>query len=734
VKKRYKKRKISFVGIILIIASFSSLSMADNINLENELNLNYSFECPIIQTIEIASTIYDKISLESCISAGNPGEPLIPSKGVYILLPSKTKECDIQVTSEEKQVIGNGFYIEPMSKPIPISKVKKDIIPIPDEKIYNSNDIYPGKLFTEVGIYKFRGYQILVLLLHPVQYNPSSGELFYYKNLNVNIKITSYNEADALLRGFEKDRTEVIKKVDNPEIAISYKEKVISSFDNYELLIITTESFKSGFEPLKEIHDNSGTPTIIKTLTDIGSSNLDDIRDYIREAYNEWGINYVLIGGDINVIPAPVLWVSGWDEETWLYEDYMPSDLFYACLDGPYNYDGDDKWGEPTDGEGGNDVDLYADVFVGRACVGDISEVNNFVTKTISYLSRDPEDEYLSNACFVGEYLGDYGIATWGGNYMDQLINGSSADNYTTIGISSSQYNIDTLYDRDYSGNYWPKYEIVNRINNGTHFINHGGHSNYDYNMRMINYDVSKLSNNKLCFIYSQGCNSGGFDFEDCIAEYFTVKTVNGAFAGIWNARYGFFWSYSTDGDSQRFQREFWDAIFDENIPELGKANHDSKEDNLPIIGRSMIRWCYYQTNLFGDPTINMLDTNGNTIPDQPDKPNGPSNGMPYFNYKYKASTTDPDGDQIFYKWDWGDGEITDWIGPFDSGVQVEEKHRWNEKGTYEIKVKAKDEIGAETGWSESITVKISFSRSRNRFFSNLILFKILQIFLNQFF
>ena len=515
---------------------------------------------------------------------------------------------------------------------------------------------------------------------------------------------------------------------------MEYIKESKSSMEDYELLILTTDDLKEGFNQLKETHDNSGTPTIIKTLTDVGSSNLEDIRNFIRDAYNNWSIDYVLIGGDTNIIPAPILWVYGLDEETWPYEAYMPSDLYYSCLDGPFNYDGDDKWGEPTDGEDGGDVDLFADVYVGRACVGDTTEVDNFVTKTVAYLSRNPDDEYLSNACFVGEYLGDHGVASWGGNYLDQLINGSSDDNYTTIGIRSEDYNIDKLYDRDYPGNYWPPSEIINRIEDGFHFINHLGHSSYDYNMRLGNNDVDLLNNDALCFIYSQGCNAGGFDEEDCIAEHFTVKSTNGAFAGIWNARYGFFWSQSTDGDSQRFQREFWDAVFGENIPEIGKANHDSKEDNIAIIGRSMIRWCYYQTNLFGDPSINILDTSGNTAPDKPSKPNGPSSGIPFLKYTFETNTSDPDEDTIYYKWDWGNGEISEWIGPFASGDIVKETYRWNEKGSYEIKVKSKDEIDAETGWSDPLTIKISFSRSHNRNHINFRLFNILHIFFHQFF
>ena len=730
----FKKWYSLFLMIALIITSFSTISIANTNNSKEKILLTYNFESPIIKTLEIEGLIYERITLSKCMASGKIGEPLIPSKGANILLPPNSKVCNIQVIPGERQDLGDGHIIEPMGKPIPISSVKNDITPIPNEKIYNSNEFYPGKLHSTIDDYYYRGYKILVLLLHPIQYNPTTGELFYYKNLDVEIELIESGEKNDLYRSYEKDRNEIKNKVDNPENAIKYAKESKSSMDDYELLILTSDSLKDGFNSLKEAHDEGGTPTIIKTLTDVGSSDLEDIRNYIRDAYNNWGIDYVLIGGDTNIVPAPILYVYGLDEETWPYETQMPSDLYYACLDGPYNYDGDDKWGEPTDGEGGGDVDLFADVYVGRACVGDTTEVDNFVTKTISYLSRNPDDEYLLNACFVGEYLGDHGIATWGGNYLDQLINGSSDDNYTTVGISASEYNIDKLYDRDYPGNYWPSQEIVNRIEDGFHFINHLGHSSYDYNMRLVNYDVDLLTNDNLCFIYSQGCNAGGFDEEDCIAEHFNVKTTNGAFAGIWNARYGFFWSHSTDGDSQRFQREFWDAVFGENIPEIGKANHDSKEDNIPIIGRSMIRWCYYQTNLFGDPSINILDTTGNTAPNRPNKPNGPSNGIPYIKYKFSATTIDPDEDNVYYKWEWGNGEITDWIGPFNSGDIAEESYRFNEKGSYDIKVKSKDELGAETGWSDPLTIKISFSRFNSRQNTHLRLFTLLHIFFNQIF
>ncbi len=323
----------------------------------------------------------------------------------------------------------------------------------------------------------------------------------------------------------------------------------------------------------------------------------------------EFGIDYVLIGGDNTVVPAPMLWVSGMDENVTYYEDIMPADLYYACLDGPYNNDGDSKLGEPNDGENGKDVDLIAEVSVGRACVDNIVDVNNFVTKTIAYINKDSQNQFYNRVTLAGEYLGNYGIASYSSVTLDQLINGSTDDGYTTVGIPASNYTITRLYDAP--GYNWAPSDIISIINKGVHILNHDGHSSYNYNMKLVTDDVDALNNpsNRTCFIYSQGCMAGGFDNGDCIAEHFTIKTPHAAFAGILNARYGFFWSFSTDGDSQRLHRQFWDAVFNEKISEIGRANHDSKEDNLPIIGRSCIRWCYYETNLFGDPSLKIINT-----------------------------------------------------------------------------------------------------------------------------
>jgi hypothetical protein len=608
--------KVGLITVALLTTAFSINVLATGEHRTDVVTTTYSFPSPSVSKISVRNVQYDQILLKGSPCSGNPGEPLLPTKGVYLLLPPHST-VEALTISGEKTLVGSGFNLIPCGKPIPIIESSVETAPEPDKELYGSHDLFPGRLFSEVGVHQFRGYSILVLQLYPVQYIPSTGDLYYYPTMTLTITLQEEPQSNSLYRSLPADRNELVGKIQNPSMEVSYADLEPRTMitDQFDLLIVTTDDLKNGFLPLAEQHNLTGTRTLIRTLSDIGGTTAEDIRSYLQTTYATLGIRYVLLGGDADVIPAKMLWVEGMDENVTLYETFMPSDLYYACLDGTYNYDGDEKWGEPDDGDNGSDVDLIAEVYVGRACVGTIEEVEHFVSKTVDYLSLTPNETYLGDVTFAGEHLGDYGIASYGGAYLDQMINGSSDDGYTTVGIPADVYRINKLYDAP--GYSWPKSEIISLISDGVHIINHLGHAYYEYDMKMDTDDVSSLTNtNNFCFIYSQGCMAGGFDNpqgNDCIAEYFTAKNNHGAFAGIWNARYGFFWSYSTDGDSQRFHRQFWDAVFGENIKELGRANHDSKEDNLFLIQRSCMRWVYYETNLFGDPAVAFLNTSGLT-------------------------------------------------------------------------------------------------------------------------
>jgi hypothetical protein len=69
--------------------------------------------------------------------------------------------------------------------------------------------------------------------------------------------------------------------------------------------------------------------------------------------------------------------------------------------------------------------------------------------------------------------------------------------------------------------------------------------------------------------------------------------------------------------------------------------------------------------------------------------------------------TIEPEGEQVFYKFDWGDGNFSDWIGPYASGETGEASHAWEELGDYEIKAIARDINGVQSDWSEPAFLSI---------------------------
>jgi hypothetical protein len=57
----------------------------------------------------------------------------------------------------------------------------------------------------------------------------------------------------------------------------------------------------------------------------------------------------------------------------------------------------------------------------------------------------------------------------------------------------------------------------------------------------------------------------------------------------------------------------------------------------------------------------------------------------------------------LYYLFDWGDGNNSDWLGPFDPGMT---NYVWNFPGEYLLRWKARDINGSETPWS-SVMIKI---------------------------
>ncbi len=115
----------------------------------------------------------------------------------------------------------------------------------------------------------------------------------------------------------------------------------------------------------------------------------DQIRQFIADAYANWGTRWVLLGGDTTVIPMRNVCVSPERPST-----RAAHRQYYACPNGPWDSSGSSLWGTTTDGAGGGDIDLMPEVYVGRAPVETASQTTNFVNKTIlNETTRNPNPD-----------------------------------------------------------------------------------------------------------------------------------------------------------------------------------------------------------------------------------------------------------------------------------------------------------------------------------------------------
>ena len=102
-----------------------------------------------------------------------------------------------------------------------------------------------------------------------------------------------------------------------------------------------------------------------------------------------------------------------------------------------------------------------------------------------------------------------------------------------------------------------------------------------------------------------------------------------------------------------------------------------------------------------------------NTAPPTPSILMGGGRILPLQNRQFASEATDPEANMVFYKWDWGDGQSTDWLGPYNSGATALASHSWPAFGNYNVKVKVRDPFGEESAWSAPAAVAVSCCMGR---------------------
>jgi hypothetical protein len=158
-------------------------------------------------------------------------------------------------------------------------------------------------------------------------------------------------------------------------------------------VVVTERRLQGAFMPLVQARTRAGLSAAVVTIESIeqaypaGVDRAERIRMFLKDAHAN-GTQWVLLGGDDSVVPMRRarlrLGLPGLPGDL-----DLPTDQYYACLDGTWNADGDAFWGEnPGPGEPGDDVDFFPELYVGRAPVHDAAEAVEFVRRTLAYEDR----------------------------------------------------------------------------------------------------------------------------------------------------------------------------------------------------------------------------------------------------------------------------------------------------------------------------------------------------------
>jgi hypothetical protein len=138
---------------------------------------------------------------------------------------------------------------------------------------------------------------------------------------------------------------------------------------------------------------------------------------------------------------------------------------------------------------------------------------------------------------------------------------------------------------------------------------------------------------------------------------------------------------------------------------------------------------------LFTGTYISWVDYEPNDQrPYKPSKPIGRIDGKTNTEYHYTSSGYDPNGDQIFFLFDWGDGTNSEWIGPYESGETVNISYSWSQRGSFEIKTKIKDIHDLESEWSDPLIVNMPKNKIiQNLFYEIINRISMIEFMINKF-
>ncbi len=357
-------------------------------------------------------------------------------------------------------------------------------------------------------------------------------------------------------------------------------------------VVITTEALREPFDSLAAWHTRNGLPTVVRTTAWIyahyaGVDPQERIRHFLQDAWQAWGTVYVLLGGGANEIPPRYVHVRFSHDST---ENWVPSDLYYACLEGTWNADGDAVYGEPEDS-----VDLLPELLVGRVPALFPEEAWNYVRKAQRYREVPGGD---STGTFVQDPLRILLLGTLiglnhGPLYCEYVAQQLPADR-VFLKLYESEDHDNTLED------------LLGALGSGVGFFYLNGHGNY--NNLYANYDPAvpvgaevmetRLPNkDHPPFMKAVVCDAGAWDRFGVLSRMLLVPRAGAA--GIIGVT--------------RFDVPASELVFDTLLAQVlyTVPNLTFGAAALSLVGAqplanqdSVIRYLYLSKTLLGDPAL----------------------------------------------------------------------------------------------------------------------------------
>ena len=630
-------------------------------------------------------------------------KPMLPSFTQTFTYPAGTDITNVKCIAKNVQKLQLSKQIEPTPTAIPVSALSKAVA---EEASYSLTEPYP-KTWYEYdigsGIVDNERSIILKVEIHPVKYNP----------------IESY-----------------IEWADEVEIEIEYNLDPISTNydDEYDLLILSPSKYSGQIQPLINHKNNREISTIAVTLSEIssgtyfpveGRDEIEEIKYFIKNAIDNWLVTNVLIVGSASDFPARLTHVDlGSDNEVFV------SDLYYADI---YNGEnefsswdtnendifGEYDWNGETD-----EVDFYPDIKIGRLACVDTTQVTTIVNKIIKYENdKAYTQSWFNNIVVIGgdtipESYGDDSDTDEGERVNQFILDRMQGFIPDIIWDSNGRLSglVPTGLDNIKAG-----------IENGCGFLDFSGHgapwvwTTFPHNGdrqslpsptgKYTNSIIDDLRNgDMLPIVMNGGCSLGKYQSNrNCFAWAFLANPNGGGIASYGATALGYVYvgEYVTEGLVEGLTIDLFEAYRDGAIT-FGEMYVDGLNTYLgPSIDggdyKTLMEW-----HTFGDPTLAIGEDS--TPPTKPSKPEGPTSGKKKEIYDYTSTSTDINGDEIFYLFDWGDDTYT-WVGPYESGEEATASKVWNGKGDFQVRVKAKDDHGKMSPWSDPLEISMQKNR-----------------------